>query len=303
MPLDLHCCLAAGAALGESPMWSVDEQVLYWIDMGIWQQPQSGPSPSLNRYDPRTGNNISWLLAEPIGAYALRVQRGAILALRSGLHDFDFTSRRLCKLAAAPAGGEHLRFNDGRCDRQGRFWVGQAQTITAGIENGQGSWYRYDGIELSAQIDGVSIANGLAFSPDGRTMYAADVIGRVVHAYDYDAERGIAGGRRRFAEFEPGVVPDGATVDAEGGYWIALYGAGKIARFLPDGRLDREIPLPVKNPTMLAFGGAALDTLYITSASHRLSDDERRRQPEAGGLFCCKPGVVGLPESLYRGAV
>lgn len=297
---EVDCVLAAGAQLGETPTWSLAEQVLYWIDMGAWAEDGSGVAPSLNRFDPASGATRSWPLAEPIGAFALR-DGGALLALSSGLHDFEFATQRLQLLQASGFDAAQLRYNDGRCDRQGRFWIGQAQQrIGADLPRGLGALSRYDGRSLRAMIPGITVSNGLAFSPDGRTLYYADVLQWRVYACDYDIERGEPGPPRQFLSFPQGVVPDGAAVDAEGGYWIALYNAGKVARYWPDGRFDREIRLPVSCPTMLAFGGADLGTLYITSASHRLTAAQRAEQPLAGGIFSCRPGVRGLAEPLFR---
>lgn len=295
----VRCVLAAEAQLGESPVWSVAEQALYWIDMGAWAD--RGVAPSLNRYDPASGATRRWQLSEPVGCVALR-EGGALLALNSGIHDFDFARQQLRLLEKSGFDPAQLRYNDGRCDRQGRFWIGQAQNVGPDIPRGLGALSCYDGRSLRAHIHGITVSNGLAFSPDGRTMYYADVLQWRVYACDYDSERGVPGEPRVFIEFPRGVVPDGAAVDAEGGYWIALYNAGKVARYWPDGRLDREIALPVSCPTMVAFGGADLSTLYITSASHRLSEAERAAQPLAGGIFCCEPGVRGLPEPLFRPA-
>jgi L-arabinonolactonase len=292
-----RCALAAGAALGESPVWSVQEQVLYWIDMGAWEE--RGVAPTLNRFDPSTGDNRRWPLPEAVGCFALR-EGGAILALQSGIHDFDFARDQLQLLAPSNFSSPLLRFNDGRCDRQGRFWSGQAQQIGPGIARGLGALTRYDGRTLETRLGGITVSNGLAFSPDGRTLYYADVLQWRVYACDYDTERGEPGEPRVFLQFPEGIVPDGAAVDEEGGYWIALYKAGKVARYLPSGQLDREITLPVSCPTMVAFGGPDLRTLYITTASHRLSETERTQQPLAGAIFSCEPGVRGLPEPLFQ---
>lgn len=294
VPADLRCVDDAHAHLGESPMWSQAERALYWIDIG-----GDGHRAALHRHDPYGNASRSWPLPESVGALAL-CDGGAILALQSGLHRLDFASGDLRLLAPAAHDRERLRYNDGRCDRQGRFWIGQAQTRVGDGPNGQGALWRYDGHTLQAIVPDIGVANGIAFSADGRTMYYADVLRSTVFACDYDIETGLPGAAREFVRFAPGVVPDGATVDADGGYWIALYRAGKLARHGPDGRLDREIALPVSCPTMVAFGGDELDLLFVTSASHRLTAAERAAQPQAGGLFCCRPGVRGLPETRFR---
>lgn len=307
---EVRCVLAAGAVLGESPVWSEQEQALYWIDMGRWNGADPTPSvppsldapgaASINRFDPLTGATRRWGLPESIGCFALKAGGGALLAQVDGLFEMDFASGHRQRVAGVDSDRRVFRFNDGKCDRQGRFWVGQVQARNSGEL--AGALFRYDGRSLEPQLQGIGAANGLAWSPDSRQMYFADVMKWAVWVFDFDPERGVASRQRLFAQFPVGVVPDGAAVDEEGGYWIALYGTGKIARYRPDGSLDREVLLPVSQPTMLAFGGPKLDTLYITSAAQRLSEDQLAKQPAAGGIFAFEPGVRGLPEPLFRGS-
>jgi len=290
---DVHCILDARAHLGESPVWSVEEQALYWVDIGHW--PGSGAPASVNRFDPASGTTRQWPMPQPVGCMALDVSGGAVVALVSGMHHLDFTTQALTPLAPATYDVSIARLNDGKCDRAGRFWVGDCLA-----KEGSGYLYCLRGNELQAQLDGITAANGLAWSPDNRIMYFADSRQRTVWAFDYDLERGTMSNRRVFVQAPSGVVLDGAAVDAEGGYWIALYNTGKIARYRPDGTLDREIRLPVTRPTMMAFGGRDLATLYITTASHRLTKEELAAQPLAGGIFALEPGVRGLPEPKFE---
>ena len=190
-----------------------------------------------------------------------------------------------------------MRLNDGRCDRQGRFWAG-SMVLDMGLNAAEGVLYRYaSGATPHMQLDGFITLNGLAFSPDGRTMYASDSHPKVqqVWAFDYDIETGTPSNRRVFIDMNnfPG-RPDGAAVDAEGGYWICANDAGLIHRFTPDGRLDRSLSVPVKKPTMCAFGGSRLDTLYVTSIR-----DDPSEQSLSGGVFALNPGVQGLPEPRF----
>jgi len=197
-----------------------------------------------------------------------------------------------------------MRFNDGRCDRQGRFWAGTMQIdITAGAA--AGALYRYDGGQstpLESRLGGLIVPNGLAFSPDGKVMYLSDSHPSVqlIWAFDYDIDSGTAYNRRIFVDMNryPG-RPDGAAIDTDGCYWICANDAGMIHRFTPQGRLERSITLPVKKPTMCAFGGRNLETLYVTSIrpSGDLSD-----QPLAGGVFAIHPGIHGLGETLFSGS-
>jgi sugar lactone lactonase YvrE len=194
-----------------------------------------------------------------------------------------------------------MRFNDGRCDRQGRFWAGTMH-LNMSVAANVGSLYRYDGEKnttLEARLNGLIVPNGLAFSPDGTVMYLSDSHPSVqtIWAFDYDIHSGTPSNRRVFVDMNqyPG-RPDGAAIDVEGGYWICANDAGLIHRFTPQGKLDRSITLPVKKPSMCAFGGSNLDTLYVTSIrpSGDVSD-----QPLAGSVFAVQPGISGLEETLF----
>jgi sugar lactone lactonase YvrE len=275
--------------LGECPTWSPGEGALYWIDVR---------RPALHRFDTGTKETRVWEMPETIGSMALsRSGRRLLLALKSSLSFFDPDSGEF-ELVAAPLAPE-LRFNDGRCDRQGRFWVGSINDRTRAAV---GALYRVDGTQGCVRIeDGVRVPNSLCWSPDGTTMYFGDSDLHTVFAYPYDPDSGSIGARRPFATTSAPAVPDGATVDTEGFLWLTEYGGWRIVRYAPDGRLDREIELPFQNPTSCAFGGAQLDTLFVTTASQRLSAEELTRQPLAGALIAMDVGVRGLPEPAYAG--
>jgi sugar lactone lactonase YvrE len=199
------------------------------------------------------------------------------------------------------AGVEHprpdMRMNDGRCDRQGRFWAG-SMVLDMGANAAAGILYRYTGDGAAhAQLDGFITLNGLAFSPDGRTMYVSDShpLVQQIWAFDYDVDSGTPSNRRVFVDMHNHLGrPDGAAVDADGCYWICANDAGLIHRFTPEGRLDRSLSVPVKKPTMCAFGGSRLDTLFVTSIR-----DDQGPQSIAGGVFALNPGVTGLPEPTF----
>ena len=213
--------------------------------------------------------------------------------------DGSLDSRLLASVTHALPG---MRFNDGRCDRQGRFWAGtMMMDMAAGAP--VGAMYRYNAGQaepLTAQLQGFIVPNGLAFSPDGNTLYLSDSHPDVqkIWAFDYDTDTGTPHNRRLFVDMSkhPG-RPDGAAVDAEGCYWICGNDAGLIHRFTPEGKLDRSLAVPVKKPAMCAFGGANLDTLFVTSIrpAGDLAD-----QPLAGGVFALRPGVKGLPEPAFN---
>lgn len=282
---------------GESPVWRADEQALYWVDI---------PGRALHRWSAAEGHR-HWNSAEMPACIAAHAGAPGqwIAGMESGLFtlspqdDGRLIAQLLAPVAhAAPA----MRFNDGRCDRQGRFWAGtMCLDMAAGTR--AGAWYRYGhgDTALPAQIDGFIVPNGLAFSPDGRTMYVSDSHSSVqtIWAFDYDPASGTPSNRRVFVDMHPlPGRPDGAAIDVDGGYWICGNDAGLVHRFTPDGRLDRSLAVPVKKPAMCAFGGPRLDTLYVTSIRPvgDLSD-----QPLAGGVFALQAGTQGLPEPAFAG--
>jgi len=283
------CVLDARASLGECPVWSVDEQVLYWVDIN---------EPALHRFDPRTRQDTALPMPSSIGSFALRASGGFVVALRDGIHEADARGTLGRRLAAAPYDTANHRFNDGRCDRQGRFLVG---TMNEPRDASTGALYRLGaGGRLDVLVPDVMISNGLAFSPDGRTMYHADTADRSVQRYDYDTATGALSQRRDFARWTgPTDRPDGAAVDSAGNYWVAFYRGGKVMQLAPDGRTIAEHPVPAMCPTMCAFGGADLRTLYITSARQQRDADELARLPLSGGIFALQVDVPGLPEPRF----
>ena len=285
------CVLDVKASLGECPVWSVDEQVLYWVDIN---------APSLNCFDPLTGGNTAWPMPQAIGCFALRERGGFIAALRDGFWLVASDGRLERKVAGAPYDPSHHRFNDGRADARGRFWAG---SMNEARDAATAVLYRLDpDFTMTAMIPEVTISNGLAFSPDGRTLYHADTPERVVNAWDYDAATGTVSQRRVFAQFAGETDrPDGAAVDREGCYWSAFYGGGRIVRLSPRGERLAEFPLPALCPTMCAFGGPDLKTLYVTSARQRRDTDELARLPQSGGIFALRVDVPGLPEPKFAG--
>jgi sugar lactone lactonase YvrE len=285
------CVLDIRARLGECPQWSVDEQALYWVDID---------APSLNRFDPASGRNVAMPMPESIGCHARRAQGGFVVALRGGIWFADSAGRLERKVANAPYDPAHHRFNDGRCDRQGRFLAGYMDESRTSSD---AALWRLDAdLRFTKVLDGMMISNGLAWSPDGRTMYHADTPTHVVHAFDYDAATGAPSNRRVFARWAGETDrPDGATVDAEGCYWTAFYRGGKVLRVSPQGETLGEYPLPAMCPTMCAFGGPDLRTLYVTSASKQREPEELARLPQSGGIFAMRVDVPGLPEPAFAG--
>jgi sugar lactone lactonase YvrE len=286
--MKLKVAFAAEDRLGEGPVWSVDEQALYWVDI---------ERPCLQRYHPETGAYTAWTMPSQIGSFALRQGGGAVVALRDGLYTFDLGSGHLTNICR-PEPKRGTRFNDGKCDRYGRFWAG---TMDLKFAAPVGALYRLDGDgNCDMMRPHVTCSNGLGWSPDNRTMYYTDTPTRHILAYDFDGEIGKISHERIFTHDAEG-YPDGLTVDAAGYVWSAKWDGWKIVRYTPDGTVDREIPLPVQRPTSCTFGGPALNQLYITSASVGLSPAERAEQPLAGSLLVLETDIAGLPDALYAG--
>jgi sugar lactone lactonase YvrE len=284
-----ECVLDVKASLGECPVWSVADQALYWVDIN---------APALNRFDPATGANTVWPMPASIGCFALRMRGGFIAALRDGIWFLDREGKPERRVADAPYDPAHHRFNDGRADAQGRFWAGsmneQRDANTAAL-------YRLDAnLKLTPVVADITISNGLAFSPDGRTLYHADTPTRTVCAYDFDAATAAISNRREFARFEGETDrPDGGAVDNEGCYWSAFYRGGKVVRISPQGQILAEYPLPAMCPTMCAFGGPDLRTIYVTSARQLRDPGELARLPQSGGIFAMRVDTPGQVEPKF----
>ncbi len=287
--LQASLVLDAQADLGESPLWSEAEQKLYWLDINAGQ---------LHRFDPADSSDQSRAYGQAIGCIA-PISAGSLLAaMRNGIYRLDLGGARPERIANAPYDPNMFRFNDGRCDRQGRFWVG---TICEMRDRAAAILYRLDADgRVRRMIDDMVISNGLAWSPDGATMYHADTPACTVWAYDYDTKTGTPSNRRVFLDLTAsGERPDGATVDAAGNYWLALYGAGKVVQFSPAGLRLCEIQVPARATTMPAFGGADLRRLYITTARQRHSEEDLAATPLAGGLFAADVDIPGLAETAW----
>jgi len=278
-------------AVGESPVWVPEENALYWVDI---------PNGGLQRWSAASGHVHAWKAPQMLACIGRASNGGWVAGMETGF--FQLTTHNDGSLDTTPlASVEHarpdMRLNDGRCDRQGRFWAG-SMVLNMGENAAEGVLYRYEtGKPAHPQLDGFITPNGLAFSPDGRTMYLSDShpLVQQIWAFDYDIKTGTPSNRRLFVDMNHHLGrPDGAAVDAEGCYWICANDAGLVHRFTPDGRLDRSLSVPVKKPTMCAFGGSRLDTLFVTSIR-----DDHSEQSLAGGVFALNPGVQGLPEPTF----
>jgi len=280
------CVLDIRASLGECPVWSVAEQLLYWVDIN---------APALHRFDPATGGDTAMPMPSSIGCFALTERGGFVVALRDGVWLADRDGKLERRIAAAPYDPAHHRFNDGRCDRQGRFFPG---TMNEKRDANTGALYRLDSDGTLATVIGdVMISNGLAWSPDGRTMYHSDTPTHTIHAYDYDVATGTPSGKRVFAQWSGETDrPDGAAVDSAGNYWTTFYRGGKVLKLSPRGDLLAQFAIPAMCPTMCAFGGADFRTLYVTSARQKREPEELARLPNSGGVFAMQVDTPGLAE-------
>jgi len=279
----LEKVLAVGAALGEGPVWSTGQQRLWFVDID---------GKRLHSVDPAKGAHDAWDLAENAGCIAPARDGGFIAGMRSGIWRLDDQGRQTRKLADNPHDPATSRFNDGRTDPAGRFLVG---TIDEAKTGGVAALYRWDRRGLATLSDGLMTSNGLAFSPDGRTLYHSDTPRFVIYRYDYDPATGAAENRREFARLDPDAPdrgrPDGAATDADGCYWSSLWDGGRLHRYDPDGRLMAAYPLPVRRPTMPCFGGPDLKTLFVTTARNADGQD-------GGDLYAMPvetPGVASTP--------
>ena len=275
--------------LGEGPLWNPRDRRLWWTDI---------QERRLRRLDPATRVVDDLPMPERVGSFAFTDGRPETLLVgfETGLALYQLGSGAVSWLARPEAPRSGRRFNDGRTDRQGRFWTGTMVEAEAAAGAASASLWRLDASgTLTACENGVSISNGLAFSPDGRTLYFADSPRQVIFAYDLDTETGALSGKRVFAEIERG-YPDGAAIDAEGCLWSARWGAGEVVRHAPDGRVVEVLRLPASQLTCPAFGGPDHTLLFVTSAAEGLSGAEAA----AGNVFLCDVEVAGLPDAAYR---
>ena len=280
--------------LGESPVWAEDEQVLYWTDI---------PGLTFNRFDPAKGENLQRPMTEKLGSFALRESGGFVAGMESGFVFLDFETGRITPIDPLLKDRPDDRLNDGRCDRAGRFFAG---VMDESRTSHDGELFRLDVDGTVTEVaKGVMVSNGLAWSPDNSIMYWADTRTAretsTIWAFDYDIATGTPTNQRVFAEHEGPGLCDGACVDSQGFYWSAAPRAQAIIRYKPTGEEDGRVDIPQGFPTMCAFGGPSLDTLYITTAWEMLTEEQHKAQPLAGALYEYKPGVTGLPEPKFKG--
>ncbi len=288
-----HCVWAAGALLGEGTVWSVRHQALYWVDI---------LGHRLHRYHLATQARDSWSFDEEISAVAERTAAPDLLiTLRRGFALFNTNTGTLRRLHQPEPERTGNRFNDGKCDPQGRFWGG---TMDFDCKAPSGALYRFtpEG-RCSRMVDGYTVTNGPTWSIDGRTMYFNDTVQGRVNAFDFDPDSGALSNPRLWLQFaEHDGYPDGMTTDAAGRLWIAHWGAACVTCHDPHSAAElARITLPTSHITNCAFGGVDLKTLFISSACFGLSPAQLVAQPLAGGLFCVEVDSPGLPAHAFAG--
>ena len=285
------CVVDAKNKLGEGPVWDMRQQALYWVDI---------EGRLLQRFTPATGEVESWTMPERIACFALREKGGLIVAFASGLAFYDLESGKIDWIAKPEAQIPTNRFNDGKCDRKGRFWAG---TMNERAGEHSGALYRVD-LDLTVHkiLDGIGISNSTVWNQANDTFYFADTLDSAIFRFDYDHETGALSNRSQIVDLNgTGIGPDGSTIDTEGFLWNAQWDGWRLARYAPNGRLDRIVGLPVRKPTSCMFGGPDLRTLYVTSAIWDQTPGDLIGQPYAGGLFALDVGVGGTPEPRFAG--
>ena len=281
--------------VGECPLWHPQEAALYWVDID---------GCAVHRLDPGNGEHRQWRMASEPSALAHSANGGLIVALRSGIVHLNTQDGSLNDIAGAPYDTASTRFNDGRTDGAGRFWIG---TLYEPRDLQAAQMYCLERGELRlVWSGGMTVSNGLAFSPDQRTQYHADTTTHRIDRRDFDVASGSVSAPQLFHQFSTdkkapdyGGSPDGAAVDSAGNYWCAMFEGARLLQFAPDGALLREVALPVRCPTMVAFGGDDLRTLYITSASHKRSAAELAQHPLSGRLLSLRVDIAGRAEPAY----
>lgn len=279
--------------LGECPLWHPQEAALYWIDIA---------GKAVCRYHPGSAAHHSWPLPSEPGCIAYCDNGDILVAMRSGLAFLHTSDGTLTPVVDAPYDPSRMRFNDGRCDAAGRLWTG---TLYEPRDQPAGSLFCVERGAIRNAGNPVTVSNGIAFSVDGRTLYHTDTTAHRINAYEFDVESGRIGKGRVFKQFSPdrtgnyGGRPDGAAVDSEDAYWCAMYEGGRILRLSPSGEVLCEIPVPVRCPTMVAFGGPKLKTLYITSARHNRPAEELQQHPLSGSVLTIEVEIAGRMEPAY----
>jgi sugar lactone lactonase YvrE len=287
---DMQCAIDAQAKLAECPRWDERTQTLYFVDIDSF---------ILYAYDTKSKSLVHRKFDEEIGCFALDEQDGFIAAFRSGVYTFEQFNAALKPYWPASYDQKTTRFNDGRCDAKGRFLAG---TMYSPKDAFKGALHQFSQGKEVLIDQAAWTSNGLAFSPDNTIMYYSDTPNHVVYQFDYDVESGVATNKRVFIQFPHGNGrPDGAAVDSEGNYWSALYQGQRVVKISPQGKILEEYPVPATYPTMVAFGGPDMKTLFVSTCRGAQTEDELKQFPHAGGIFALKTNVKGQIEPRFAG--
>lgn len=289
--MKLECLLSCRNDLGESPLWHTDENVLYWVD---------AIKPALHRLDPETAEYQTWLMPGLIGSIAMRKQGGLVAAIGKGFAFIDTQTGQIIQIVDVLKEDEPVHLNDGKCGPLGRFWAG---TVSHRSGEALGKLFCLDEEGLvSVQADNILLSNGLAWSPCRQYFYFTDTLKHGIYRYRFNRYDGTITNRELFIELDQqdGNL-DGLTIDQAGYLWSAIWNGYKIIRYTPNGKIDREIALPIQRPTSCIFGGKDMKTLFITSASRDVNEKKPLADPQAGGLFALHVDVAGMPEPQYLG--
>ncbi|MEH2121634.1 SMP-30/gluconolactonase/LRE family protein [Nostoc sp.] len=280
----LHNVLEARARLGEGPIWDSTQNLLYWVDVY---------NHRVHQFHPTTGKNSFFDVGDVVGAIATAGADKLIMALRDHLAFLNTQTGVVTRILEIESNLQNNRFNDGKCDSQGRFWFGSMSSL----EKPHASLYRYDNDgSLHVMETGLTVSNGLGWSPDEKTFYLTDSPHKKIYAYDFNSVTGNISNRRIFVDLNnESFYPDGLTIDSEGNIWSAMWDGWCVIRFNTKGEEILRIKLPVQLPTSCTFGGEDLQTLYITTASVGLSQAEIEKSFSSGDLFALQTDVTGLP--------
>lgn len=290
--MKIACIADTKCVLGEGPVWDERAQVLYWVDI---------KAPAIWRLDPATGATQSWPMPHRVGAIALREGGGLVAALKPGFALVDLDANKIDMIAGPEPDAPDNRLNDGACDARGRFWAGSMDDAEKAPT---GHLYRLNGDRSIARFEaGFVVTNGIRWSNDNTRMYFVDSAARTIWSYDFDLAKGVPGARRVFVRLsEADGYPDGLCVDAEDHVWGAHWAGARLTRYRPDGTKERTIDIPAPNVTSCCFGGADLDTLYVTTARIGVTDEELAKAPLTGGVFAVTGlGVAGRVSPRFAG--
>lgn len=284
--------IRVGNTLGEGVQWNEETETLWWTDI---------QEHLFYRYDFPTGELSKFRTPERLCSFGfIENTPGFIAAFERELALYHPASQVITSLRSPEELSNDLRFNDGKIDRQGRFWAGTMVEKGDPAIHRKGNLYSLDSaFVLQKHESDIGISNGLCWSPDAKYLYFADSALRIIYRYEFDPASGTIYNRKVFVETALGAYPDGAEIDSDGCLWSAHWGAGQIVRYTPDGKIDEVLTIPVSQPTCVTFGGPGYDLLFITSAKLGLDNDKLNKETHAGDVFIFQAGISGLPACRF----